>query len=207
MAAVENLCQRVVWIDKGTVRRDGPADEVIREYMGTFSTAQSGGADLAAIESRHGSGEIRLTGMDFLDTEGQIKNFIRSGDALTLRLHTTAIKDVRDLHVGVEIRNELGMLLTISNNWMTGPSLPRVPAGDHNFDLDIGFLNLMPGRYYLTMWLKGPDSRDFDLLENCMMMDVETADYYGTGRGIDPHFGLLFLQAKWRADAQLTGGQ
>ena len=97
---------------------------------------------------------------------------------------------IPDLHVGLEIRNEMGLLLSISNNWMTGPSLVRVPAGAHDFDLDIDALHLMPGRYYLTLWLKGPDSRNYDLLENCLMMDVETSDWYGTGRGIDPHFGL-----------------
>jgi len=109
MAAVENLCQRVIWIDAGRVKRDGPADEVVREYMGTFATTASGSTDLAAIDSRHGTGEIRLGGVEFLDKEGQTLNFIRSGDALTIRLRAKANEDIRDLHVGIEIRNEMGM--------------------------------------------------------------------------------------------------
>lgn len=36
-------------------------------------------------------------------------------------------------------------------------------------------------------------------------MDVETSDWYGTGRGIDPHFGLIFMPARWRTGA-LSGG-
>ncbi len=206
MAAVENLCRRVIWIDQGKVHMDGPAEEVIRSYMATFASAQSGGADLAAIGSRVGTGQARLSGAEFLDTQGQTLNFIRSGDALTVRVRAQLEEMIPDLHVGLEIRNEMGLLLSISNNWMTGPSLVRVPAGAHAFDLDIEALHLMPGRYYLTLWLKGPDSRNYDLLENCLMMDVETSDWYGTGRGIDPHFGLMFLPARWRADARLTGG-
>ncbi|MBK7770181.1 MAG: ABC transporter ATP-binding protein [bacterium] len=206
MAAVENLCRRVIWIDQGKVHMDGPAEEVVRSYMATFASAQSGGADLAAIGSRVGTGQARLSGAEFLDTQGQTLNFIRSGDALTVRVRAQLEEMIPDLHVGLEIRNEMGLLLSISNNWMTGPSLVRVPAGAHAFDLDIEALHLMPGRYYLTLWLKGPDSRNYDLLENCLMMDVETSDWYGTGRGIDPHFGLMFLPARWRADARLTGG-
>ncbi len=205
MAAIENLCQRVIWIDKGQVHMDGSAQDVVRAYMATFSSAGAGAADLAAINSRVGTGEARFLGTDFLDRQGQTLNFVRSGDALTLRLHTRLAETIPDLHVGVEIRNEMGLMMAASNNWMTGPSLVRVPAGDHNFDLEIDALHLMPGRYYLTLWLKGPDSRNYDLLENCLVMDVETSDYYGTGRGIDPNFGLVFLPARWRADGRLTG--
>lgn len=206
MAAVENLCRRVIWIDKGRVHMDGTAEEVVRAYMATFASAQSGAADLAAIGSRVGSGQARLTGAEFLDSRGQTLNIIRSGDAFTVRVRTRLDEMIPDLHVGVEIRNEMGLLLSISNNWMTGPSLVRVPAGDHAFDLDVEALHLMPGRYYLTLWLKGPDSRNYDLLENCLVMDVETSDWYGTGRGIDPHFGLVFMPARWRVDPSLTGG-
>jgi lipopolysaccharide transport system ATP-binding protein len=205
MAAVENLCRRVIWIDKGKVHMDGPAEPVVRAYMATFASAQAGGADLAAIGTRVGSGQARLTGAEFRDRQGQTLNFIRSGDALTVRVHTLLQETIPDLHVGLEIRNEMGLLLTISNNWMTGPSLVRVPAGPHSFDLDLDALHLMPGRYYLTLWLKGPDSRNYDLLENCLLMDVETSDWYGTGRGIDPHFGVLFLPARWRTVEPAAG--
>jgi len=204
MAAVENLCQRVIWIDKGHVREDGPTQQVLSNYMATFANAQQGGADLGAIKSRVGSGDVILTGLDVLDKQGQTLNFVRSGDALSLRLHFDARSEIRDLHVGVEIRNELGMLMTISNNWMNGLSVSRVPVGQHHMDLDIDFLNLMPGRFYLTLWLKGPDSKNHDLLENCMVMDIETSDYYGSGRGINPQFGLIFLPARWRASEGLV---
>jgi len=204
MAAVENLCQRVIWIDKGQVREDGPTQQVLSHYMATFANAQQGGADLATIQSRVGTGDVILTSLDILDAQGQTLNFIRSGDKLTMRLHFQAKQEIRDLHVGVEIRNELGMLMTICNNWMNGMGLVRVPEGQHHVDLDIDFLNLMPGRFYLTLWLKGPDSKDHDLLENCMTMDVETSDYYGSGRGINPQFGLIFLPTRWRASEALV---
>jgi lipopolysaccharide transport system ATP-binding protein len=204
MAAVENLCQRVIWIDGGQVREDGPTQEVLAKYMATFASAEQGAADLAAIQTRVGSGEVRFTGLDMLDRDGATLSVIRAGDALTMRLHFQAQTEVRDLHIGVEIRNELGMLMTLNNNWMTALSVTRVPEGSHHMDLEIDFLNLMPGRFYLTLWLKGPDSSNHDLLENCMTMDVETSDYYGSGRGITPKFGVIFLPARWRASERLV---
>lgn len=35
MAAIESLCQRVIWMDHGTIRADGPARQVINQYLQT----------------------------------------------------------------------------------------------------------------------------------------------------------------------------
>lgn len=35
MAAIESLCTRVIWLDKGTVRADGPTHQIIKEYLQT----------------------------------------------------------------------------------------------------------------------------------------------------------------------------
>lgn len=35
MAAIESLCNRVIWLDKGTVRADGPTHQVIKTYLQT----------------------------------------------------------------------------------------------------------------------------------------------------------------------------
>jgi len=34
-AIVRNWCTRVLWLDQGQVRADGPPDEVLSEYLGT----------------------------------------------------------------------------------------------------------------------------------------------------------------------------
>lgn len=70
----------------------------------------------------------------------------------------------------------------------------------------MGRLDLMPGHLHLTLWRKGPDSTNHDLLENCMTMDVETSDYFGSGRGISAQLGVLFLPARRRAGAGLVTG-
>lgn len=37
LGSVTQLCDRGVWIDKGTVKADGPVDDVLRTYMGALS--------------------------------------------------------------------------------------------------------------------------------------------------------------------------
>jgi ABC-type polysaccharide/polyol phosphate transport system ATPase subunit len=38
-ALLANLCNRVIWLDHGTVRRDGPASDVLREYLTHYDAA------------------------------------------------------------------------------------------------------------------------------------------------------------------------
>src|SRR6202163_2585259 len=63
MAAVENLCSRGIWIDSGRVRQDGATYEVIRSYLSSFAETQQSASDLSAVETRHGNGDIRYTGI------------------------------------------------------------------------------------------------------------------------------------------------
>ena len=41
LSAVENLCERCVWIDEGKVRMDGESRTVIRDYMGSVRESQT----------------------------------------------------------------------------------------------------------------------------------------------------------------------
>lgn len=199
MAAVENLCQRAIWIDNGRIRLDGPTSEVIKAYMTTFATAQRGGASLEHVESRIGSGDARFTGVEFLDACGRPVNFVRSGDHITIRIHFRVRTAVRDVLVGVEINTDMGMRLVATNNYATGFHVTEAGPGETYMDLEIDFLNLMPGRYFLSLWL-GPNHNFYDGLQNCIIMDVEPFDFYNTGKGIDKRWGMIFLPCRWKSD-------
>lgn len=200
MAAIESLCTRVIWIDGGRVRADGDTRTIVAEYMKTFAQASTGSVDLENIESRQGNGEGRFTSIEFKNELGETTNYIRSGDKLTLRLHYRANKLLRDLVVGINIHNEYGTLIAASNNWATGDDIPVVEAGEGYADFEIDCLYLQPGRYFLSLWL-GKWSNLHDVLKNVIHFDVEPSDYYGSGRGIDSSFGLMFFPSRWKSVA------
>lgn len=198
MAAVESLCSRCLWIDAGKLRADGAVRSVVADYMRTFARSSSGTVDLGNIESRTGNGEGRFTHLAFLNESKETTNYIRSGDKLTLRLHYRANQELRDLVVGINIHNEYGTLLAASNNWATGDDIPLVKPGEGYADFEIDCLYLLPGRFYLSLWLGKWDNLH-DVLKNCIAFDVEPADCYGSGRGIDRSFGLMFLPSRWKS--------
>jgi lipopolysaccharide transport system ATP-binding protein len=200
MAAVESLCSRCLWIEAGRLRADGEARSVVAEYMRTFAQSSAGTVALEHIETRTGNGEGRFTYIEFLNANGETINFIRSGDRVTVRLHYRAFNELRDLVVGINVHSEYGTLVAASNNWATGDDFGDIKEGDGYAEFEIDCLYLLPGRYYLSLWL-GKWSNQHDVLKNCISFDVEPSDYYGSGRGIDAAFGLMFFPSRWKSCA------
>ena len=196
--AIENLCRRTLWIDGGRLRMDGPTGEVIRAYMSTFAEAQHGSASLEHLETRGGNGEARFTGVEFLDRAGQPVQYVACGDSVTIRLHYRAFTAIRNLTVGMEINTDMGMKLIGTNTLVTGCYTHLVSPGDGYVDLEIDFLNVMAGRYYLSLYL-GPEGHNQDILQNAVIMDVEPSDFYRTGHGMDSRYGLMFLPCRWKS--------
>lgn len=200
MAAVEGLCSRCIWIEGGHLKADGDARSLVGDYMKTFAQAAVGMVDLENIESREGNGEAKFTHIEFLNEAGEVTNLIRSGDKLTMRLYYRAHASLRDVVVGVSIHSEYGALLSASNNRATGDDIPLVNPGEGYADFEIDHLYLLPGRYYLSLWL-GKANNHYDVLKNCIAFDVEPSDFYGSGRGIESKYGLMFFPSRWKSRA------
>jgi len=199
MSAIENLCPRTIWIDEGELREDGDTKDVIRAYMSTFATSQQPKYDLESIESRTGNGAARFTGMEFVDSDGQTVEFVRSGDALKVRLSFRVHEEVHNPHFAFNIYSDMGTLITTISTWGTGLDIPHLAPGEGQIDLEIDSLPLMPARYYLTLRIMSPGRVQYDIVEH-IALDVETADVYATGKGLNSRWGLVFLPGRWMFD-------
>jgi lipopolysaccharide transport system ATP-binding protein len=198
MTAMENLCSRVIWIDNGQVREDGISKNVIKNYLSSFSETQNGAGDLRNLKDRIGTGEIYYTGIDFLSPERKPQNFFRPGDGLVIRLNFHAEQTIQTANFGVEIYTETGTFLTSINTWSAGIDASLLAPGDGSIELEIKSLNLMPGRYYVSVWLDGAREH-YDRLDYISKLDIEQSDYYGSGRGMKARlFGIIIIPCKWK---------
>jgi lipopolysaccharide transport system ATP-binding protein len=195
MAAIENLCTRTIWIDGGEVKANGPTADVVRAYLRSFGTADGHVLDLRAIKQRRGTGVARFTEMEFLNENDEGRPVVHSGDRLRVRLHYECQQELSNLYFGFRITSNFGALITDANSWTTSQPVQWAPKGLGSIDLDIDFLNLMPGLYYIGVWLKGSGGVH-DELDNAAKLEIEASDYYGTGR-LDAKFGMIFLPFRW----------
>ena len=197
---VESLCPRVIWIDKGEIRKDGAVEEITNNYMSEFATVKHAtGFDLTKAFEREGTGEIRFTKMEYLNADGTPKNLIRSGDSLKVRIHYQVYQPVSNPDFNFRIYTERGGKVASFGNLILGDNLSMLSLGVGYADIDIDNLNIMPDRYFINLWVYGGKEKEYiDHIVFCSTLDVEASNYYKTGRGIDKGWGITFLQYKWK---------
>lgn len=197
MSAVENLCSRVIWVEGGCIKMDGPSSEVISAYMASFGATADSDHNLEAIEDRRGNGYARYIGVGFYGADGRPRDLVRSGDALRIRLQYRVNRRIENPHFGIRIHTDMGALVTDTSTWAHGVDTPFMEPGTGTVEFEVDTLNLMPGRYFLSFWIAATGSVHFDGLEHCLSLDVEGADCYGSGRGIDKLFGIMVMPCRW----------
>jgi len=199
MAAVENLCSRGIWLAEGGVRLDGPAHEVVEAYMNSLTSAEGASSELTMTDQRRGSGGLRFSRVEYRSTYGSLQAVTRSGKAVVIRLHYRANEPIEHGHFALRLSTEHGTLITVASTWLHGLDIPLIPPGEGYVDLEIDELNLIPGRYYLSL-IATSEMQLYDTLEHAVYLDVEEAAIYGSSRRIDSRHGIVFFRQRWRLD-------
>jgi homopolymeric O-antigen transport system ATP-binding protein len=203
LAAVENLCSRAIWLDAGSVRRDGRPKEVIQAYIDSFSDMRNDDLDLRMITARRGSGDARFTRLQLLSSDRTPVKAIASGDTVVVRLHYAAKVKVEWPVFGLEIYSHLGTLVSQIHTYNSGVEVGSIGPGEGYIDVEIQDLNLMPGRYYLSLALVNRGPVNHDILDHCAVVDIEPSSRYGLNRGLRGG-PIIGLSCRWIAPA--SGG-
>jgi lipopolysaccharide transport system ATP-binding protein len=198
LAAVENLCQRCIWIDGGQIRMDGESRRVIEAYMGSMTGGQSTASDLQNVETRRGNGKLQYRRVEFLSPDGVAQAVIRAGDPVVLRFHYSASEPIPHPSFGFRMYTDMGTLVTETSTWHHSIAIPLLEPGEGYLDLEIVCLNLMPAKYSLSLWLTDMTGAFvYDNIEHGVTLEVEKANIYQSGRDLDSRCGLVFFPQRW----------
>jgi hypothetical protein len=169
--------------------------------MSTFASVQAASIDLSDFEGRRGLGTVRFTGLEFLDREHNSQQKTPSGEPLIMRFHYKAKSSIAPVSFGFRLMTEFGTLVTEVSTSHYDLVMPKLAIGEGFIDLEIESLNLMPGRYYLTLGIASGAGDLQDALDNCARLDVEQANIYGSSQQSDSRHGIMFFAQRWN-----TGG-
>ncbi len=199
LEAIESICSRTIWIDKGVLRMDGPSREVIAEYLKETAQANTAVIDLSDADERPGTGEARFSAMEFLGPDGEPLEVTRTADEVTVRFHYEVFEEIQSPYIGLSVFTEFGTIVTHPNSFSAGFELGRLGPGKRTLDLHIKRLPLMPGRYPLTLWMnRHSDAESVDWLEQCATLTVHSPGTAVFERSLPRRTGAVLLDAEWR---------
>jgi lipopolysaccharide transport system ATP-binding protein len=151
---VRRLCNRAVRLDKGRIHSQGYTSEVVDGYLRDVSSEQDTGIsfdDSGAPRpgQRWGSGLVEITGVRFLDEQGQEQTVFHTGEPLVARITYRAHQRVERPSFGVALHRSDGTHVTGPDTATTGFHIDYI-EGKGNIDYSIDRLPLLPGEYQFT---------------------------------------------------------
>lgn len=186
LAQVEQLCEQVAWIDKGELRMQGSAGEVISAYQGDSHQAQRVEGEQG---SRWGSGEAQIVSVSLLDDEDQPLSVLTTMEPATIRVELVSHTSLQDVVVGVRIDSLAGGPVWGTTTRRAGRTIGRLD-GPARVDLRLPSVPLLEGVYDLTVALTDhTEIHPYDHWERRVRFEVRQYRSYDTG--------LVHIPAEW----------
>ncbi|MBD1916307.1 MULTISPECIES: ABC transporter ATP-binding protein [Cyanophyceae] len=181
MAMIQNLCNYIIFLNRGQVQAKGEPNSMIQLYLNTGATSQDW-SDLHKIAQRRGEGGLRFSKLELLDDQKNSINAALSGEPLGIRLFfsTSLAKPIfKNCRIGVAIASVSGVNIVLSTE-MTCQE--EVHIRDCDFiDFCIKKLPLTDGNYSLSLFAESNGIIQ-DWITEGIQFSVEGGDFYGTGK-------------------------
>ena len=179
--AVQNLCDRVIVMDKGKIVATGKTIPMIKKYLGLN---QVGAGKIVLSDphlNRSGSGKARFTSIRYLNHDEQVSAFL-SGENSTIELSYASREPemLKNVDISLGFDDEIGTRLFALSTELTGETFSQLDSTG-KIKVHIPKLPLNAGTYTLTLFMRVNGEISDWLIGVCQLI-VEKGDYYGTGK-------------------------
>lgn len=198
MGSLRSMCDRAVWLEHGTVVKEGRANAIVDGYIdATHDTLVHAAETEEPVrldvepQARWGSGEARITRVDLLDHHGRFRDRYRTGDPMTIKLWFAADNRIERPVFGVAVENTDGVyvwsLHSEDNNYR-----PAYLDGVGSVELSVPALTLQPGTFDLSVSIVDHTTTHvFDFMRNCRRFHMDLGTPRESG-------GIVTLSATWQ---------
>ncbi len=156
LASVRRICDRALFLDRGTVAADGEIEYVVGAYQETVRAKERGELARATTAERWGTRAVEITSVRIRDASGAESRVLRSGEPATIELDYRASAPIDDVAFGVAFYRDDGLACYGSNTHLDGDRV-AVAAGEGTIRFRTPRLELLEGRYLLDVAATSPD--------------------------------------------------
>lgn len=156
LGLIRDLCDQAAWLEDGRIRGLGPAREIADRYIRHVNERElvahhgvdNDGEPSGVSSSRLGSGEARVTTLEYLDADGRPTEILVAGEPCTIRMHFMARQPVNRVVFGLGFHHESGAHVAGPNSGRVGPQ--AVESGHGYVDFVIDSLPLQAGSFHVS---------------------------------------------------------
>lgn len=216
LGTLEKLCDKIIWMDKGKVVNQGEPDYVINlykqymneqyvenkvkeneqllvnleesDYTSNEEVKEEKGEINKKINDLHwGSGEIKITNVNIMDDRNRKVSTILAGKATKLEIDYKVLNSQEEVIFGIGIYSE-----DYKPVYGTNTELDKIKLKNLEFEGKIVFeipkLQLLTGKYILSVAIEDKNHRALDFYKNYMEFDIVSQD---------PAVGIHSIEHKW----------
>jgi len=201
MAAVENLCQRGVVLNKGNLVFDGSTRDALQHYLsinaGKFGVFEHVVQFEDARKRNSPQGKLLQKAELSTDDDRPPHLGIPLGARLKIKVHFDLPSPTDSFNIGIGFNNNYGHRVFTANSCFEPDRSPEARSGRQVFVCDIPSLTLVPGEYTTYLWLDIGNQKA-DAIEDAIPISILESDYYGTGKV--SWRGAFVLPQRWQLE-------
>ena len=137
MSQIRRLCERVIWIDGGVIKKDGPALDAVSAYERAFTER----TDVNAQEETIGQG-IQFLKWELVVEDGAPSNVLRHFDAVSFRVVIRLPEQILKGRYAILLLDDAGRII-----WHGNFELSGLQPGTFEFLHRLPTLPIKPGAY------------------------------------------------------------
>jgi lipopolysaccharide transport system ATP-binding protein len=165
MGAVESLCDRAIWLEKGIVRADGPSSQVVSDYLSSTASGNFIG---------RGRNGFEVTSVTLNDNTGRATSTFLTGKDIEVRIHYKASRRIIKPFFWLVIQGRYGPVF--GANMLLDGQNPEAIEGEGTISCRFSSVPLLPQTYTVRMGVRSHGGKGDDLFER-----QEVAVFHTTG--------------------------
>jgi lipopolysaccharide transport system ATP-binding protein len=194
MAAMRNLCDRVIYMHNGAIVADGKTDPVVEKYLQSTLVTE---AKSSSLTCKIKDQDFQLLTARLINENGEEKDVFECDEAIGLEMRVLVRKPVPALYGYLAIMNAEGIIVLEGDSLDAGQNiLDGLREGEHTIRLTIPKRSLGPGGYYVDFGFASSqaDRHTVDDPEKHLFF---TLNDHGTRRG-NTRNGFFSMLLKWQ---------
>lgn len=185
MAAVKNLCSKLIILENGNITFKGDVGEGISQYL--LGSVKNSSQVLEDRKDRIGNGSALLKKVTILN------NNILIGESFSVEIQFESLGGFKVNELGISIwKIDETKIISISSKLNS----EIIFSNRKKTICEIFKLPLVKGKYILNAFVS-TEIGLADYVERVLIFDVEENDYFNTGKQVDPNWGAIVVDHKW----------